>query len=58
MQGHHVYKCVWSPVIGEVLQHLQGGGDNDHDAQPPLLGYFFSRSNLPRAIRQPPRIRV
>ena len=54
MQGHHVYKCVWSPVIGEVLQHLRGGGgggDNDHDAQPALLGYFFSRSNIPRAIR-------
>ena len=35
-----------------------GGEDNDHAAQPPLLGYFFLRSNIPRAIRQPPRIRV
>ena len=35
-----------------------GGGETMIMPQPPLLGYFFSRSNIPRAIRQPPRIRV
>ena len=30
VQGHHVYKRVWSPVVGEILQ-LSCEEDNDHD---------------------------
>ena len=30
VRGHHVYKRVWSPVVGEILQ-LSCEDDNDHD---------------------------
>ena len=30
VRGHHVYKRVWSPVVGEILQ-LSCEEDNDHD---------------------------
>ena len=29
VQGHHVYKRAWSPVVGEILQ-LSCEEDNDH----------------------------
>ena len=29
VRGHHVYKRVWSPVVGEILQ-LSCEEDNDH----------------------------
>ena len=31
IRGHHVYKSVWSPSIGEVLS-LQTDAENEHDA--------------------------
>ena len=32
--GHHVYKLVWFPDIGEVLQPLREEDDHDHFAVP------------------------
>ena len=31
IRGHHVYKFIWSPVIGEILQ-LEIDAENAHDA--------------------------
>ena len=30
VRGHHVYKTVWTPVIGEQL-HLEKESGNPHD---------------------------
>ena len=30
MEGHHIYKAVWTPVIGEEL-HTKLEKDNEHD---------------------------
>ena len=30
VRGHHVYKAIWTPVIGEELE-VRTEDDNDHD---------------------------
>jgi len=30
VQGHHVYKTIWTPVIGEQI-HLEKESGNPHD---------------------------
>ena len=30
VRGHHIYKEIWTPAIGEVL-HLREEDDNEHD---------------------------
>ena len=30
VRGHHVYKAVWTPVIGELLS-LRAEDNNEHD---------------------------
>ena len=30
VRGHHVYKVIWTPVIGEELE-VRTEDDNDHD---------------------------
>ena len=31
VRGHHVYKVIWMPVIGEILQ-VQAEANNEQDA--------------------------
>ena len=33
IQGHHVYKSVWQPVLGEQLT-LERENSNSHDGHP------------------------
>ncbi len=33
VRGHHIYKVIWTPEVGEVLQvRTEGGNDHDEDA--------------------------
>ena len=33
VRGHHIYKRIWTPVLGEKLQ-IKIEEDNHHDARP------------------------
>lgn len=30
VRGHHIYKVIWTPTVGEILQ-LRAEDDNEHD---------------------------
>ena len=42
VRGDHIYKRVWSPTVGEVLQ-LTCEQRNDHDCFAVYLGGWLSR---------------
>ena len=29
IRGHHVYKSIWHPILGEQLTHEKGDGNDD-----------------------------
>ena len=52
IRGHHVYKEVWTPIIGEVLQYEKEKG-NSHDLYLDL--YAVAVKKLDSIVRHVPR---
>ena len=51
IRGHHVYKEVWTPIIGEVLQYEKEKG-NSHDLYLDL--YAVAAKKLDSIVRHMP----
>ena len=55
MRGHHVFKSIWTPVVGQLLQ-VQAETGNSHDAYAiAVILDDYVVGHLPRRKRVFPR---